>query len=178
MKDRAETELVQDAMAGDLASFGELCERYFCSMVAIGYACLRDHHLAEDIAQEAFAKALVKLPHLQQPERFGSWLARICRNSARDVLRKKTEVNNVADFTRFPGRTACENSDHAVEKAIGKLSPAARELIVLRYYHKMSYEQMTEVLGLSKAAINGRLNRAKQKLAKILKRDGFPEYKS
>ncbi len=165
-------------MAGNLASFGELCERYYCSMVAIGYACLRDHHLAEDIAQEAFAKALVKLPHLEQPDRFGIWLAKICRNTARDVLRKKTEVNNVPDLTGFPGRTSSENSNHEVEKAIGKLPPAARELIALRYYHQMSYEQMTEVLGLSKAAINGRLNRAKQKLAKILKRDGFPEHES
>jgi len=48
-------------------------------------------------------------------------------------------------------------------------------LIVLRYYNKLSYEEIASVSGVSRAAINGRLARAKRKMAKYLKRNGFPE---
>jgi len=47
--------------------------------------------------------------------------------------------------------------------------------VVLRYYNGLSYEQIASVLGISQATINGRLSRAKRKMAKYLRRNGFPE---
>jgi len=65
--------------------------------------------------------------------------------------------------------------DDAVKRAVWQLPASARELVVLRYYDNMTYQQMSEILGLSTQAINGRLTRAKRKIANYLKRDGFPE---
>jgi len=48
-------------------------------------------------------------------------------------------------------------------------------LIVLRYYDGLSYEEISSVLGISKATINGRLTRAKRKIARYLQRNGFLE---
>lgn len=70
--------LIKGAIAGDGDCFTELCRRYYASMVAIGHSILGDRHLAEDAAQQAFAKAAVKLPALKRLEKFGPWLAAIC----------------------------------------------------------------------------------------------------
>lgn len=64
---------------------------------------------------------------------------------------------------------------HAVRSALRKLPHSARELIILRYYDNLSYEQISSVLGLSLATINGRLHRAKKLLAKVIKEEGVLE---
>jgi len=53
VRDKSETVLIESVLAGDIDSFGELGRRYWPAMVAIAYAVLGDHHLAEDAAQEA-----------------------------------------------------------------------------------------------------------------------------
>jgi len=58
--------LVEAAIDGDVESFTELCRRYYPAMVAIAHSVLGDRHLAEDAAQQAFAKAAVMLPQLKQ----------------------------------------------------------------------------------------------------------------
>jgi len=68
-----------------------------------------------------------------------------------------------------------DDTTETVREAISKLSVSARELIFLRYYDGMSYEQMSEVLNISEQAINGRLRRAKKKMADYLRRNGFGE---
>ena len=67
------------------------------------------------------------------------------------------------------------DGDGTVKRALTQLSAEAQELIVLRYYNDCSYEQISAVMGLSGPAINGRLTRAKKKLAKYLKRHALAE---
>lgn len=84
MKDLDDGTLVRRALRAEPESFGELCRRYYHSLIAIADSVLLDHHLAEDAAQEALAEACRELASLKNPERFGPWLASICRNVARD----------------------------------------------------------------------------------------------
>ena len=69
----------------------------------------------------------------------------------------------------------CDSPVKVVRSAIDELPDPMREVLLLRYYDDRSYEQMSAVLGLSKSAINGLLTRAKQKLAKSLRRRGVLE---
>jgi RNA polymerase sigma-70 factor (ECF subfamily) len=74
--------------------------------------------------------------------------------------------------------TADDSSDdgiRAVRQALEQLPVSTKELVVLRYYDGLSYDEISSVLGISKASINGRLTRAKRKMAKYLQRDGFLE---
>ena len=163
-------ELVNAAQTGDLECFGELGRRYFNVLRAVAYNVLGDHHLAEDAAQESLAKALVNLVKLRQPERFASWLRKICLNVAHDMRTDKADQAVAMDSSHVEDRNP-EGDDHeAVHQALGRLAPEAKELITLRYYNNCSYEQISAVMGMSKPAINGRLTRAKQKLAQYLKR--------
>jgi len=84
-----DTTLVKAAIKGDPESFTELCRRYYPAMVAIAHSILGDRDLAEDAAQTAFAKAAVKLPQIKNETKFPGWLAVICRNAARDLIRRE-----------------------------------------------------------------------------------------
>ncbi|NIP54546.1 MAG: RNA polymerase sigma factor [Phycisphaerae bacterium] len=170
-----QTELVEDALNGDIDSFGRLAARYYASMVAVAYAVLADHQLAEDAAQEAFARALTNLSKLRKPDKFAPWLARICRNVARDMVASRARMINPEDLSPAPNCNSPDDDLEAVRRAIEHLPVGAREVIVLRYYNGLSYEEISSVLGISKQTINGRLTRAKRKIAKYLKRSGFLE---
>ncbi len=146
-------------------------------MVAIAYSVVSDHQLAEDAAQESFARALVSVRKLKNRTRFAPWLAAICRNVAKDMVAAKARRVNAADLSQATGGGHNENG-MLIRRAIEQLPGPARELIVLRYYNNLSYEEIGSVLEISKASINGRLARAKRKMADYLKRNGFPENRS
>ena len=173
--DKTETKLVEAAVGGDIEGFGKLCQRYYAAMVAIGYSVLGDHQLAEDAAQESFARALVNLKNLKNKTRFAPWLAAICRNVSKDMLTIKVRQISSSGLSQVAQNDNRVQSNQEVSRAIEQLPVSAKELVVLRYYNGLSYEQIASVLGISQAAINGRLTRAKRKIAKYLRRNGFPE---
>ena len=170
-----DTALVKAAIDGDADSFTELCRRYYPAMVAIAHSILGDRHLAEDAAQQAFAKAAVKLPQLKRKSRFAGWLAAICRNAARDMARRTEAFYSTENLSTIAAESDQNDTTEAVRNALGKLSASARKVVFLRFYDGMSYEQISAVLGISEQAINGRLRRAKKKMADYLRRSGFGE---
>jgi RNA polymerase sigma-70 factor (ECF subfamily) len=175
---KPDTVLVKAAINGDADSFTELCRRHYPAMVAIAHSSLGDRHLAEDAAQQAFAKAALKLPQLKNESRFAGWLAVICRNVAKDMARNVgagLRVCPTDDLSMIAAKSRDDDTTETIREAISKLSASARELIFLRYYDGMSYEQISAVLGISEQAISGRLRRAKKKMADYLRRNGFGE---
>ena len=69
-----DTATVKAAIKGDIDSFTQLARHYYPAMVAIAHSVLGDRDLAEDAAQEAFARAAVRLPQLRQKRKFAGWL--------------------------------------------------------------------------------------------------------
>ena len=175
MQKDLEKELVEATVGGDLESFGELCRRYYAPMVAVAYAVLSDHQLAEDAAQESFARALVRVRSLKDQAKFAPWLAAICRNVAKDMAVARTRQTSTEDLSQVAQRNNDDESSREVRHAIERLPAPMKELIVLRYYDNLSYERMASVLGISPAAVNGKLARAKRKITCYLRKSGFPE---
>ena len=177
MPEKPDSALVEAAASGDADSFTELCRRYYPAMVAIAHSVLDDRHRAEDAAQQAFVKAARKLPQLKNKNKFAGWLAVICRNAAKDMGRSTEKFRSVDDLSLVAAESQENDLTDAVKKALGELSASAREVIFLRYYDGMSYERISAVLGISEQAINGRLRRAKKKIANYLRRNGVDEVK-
>ena len=175
MPERSEIHLIEAATGGDIESFGELCQRYYAAMAAIAYAVLNDHQLAEDAAQESFARALVRIKSLKERTKFAPWLAAICRNVAKDMIATRAKQISTKDISQVDKVENPDENDRAISRAIEQLPESAKDLVVLRYYDGLSYEQISSVLGISKASINGRLTRAKRKMADYLRKNGFPE---
>lgn len=175
MSSNSEVKLVEDAQNGHLDSFGVLYERYHSSMVALAYSALADRDLAEDVAQEVFAIACRDIGGLKNKDKFAAWLAGICRNTARQVLRSKNKMDAMDPRPNKEDSFSQEHRFDVVRRALWQLRPTDRELIVLRYYDNLPYEQIAQVLDISVQAVNGRLIRTKRKIAKILKRNGLTE---
>ncbi|MCP4262169.1 MAG: sigma-70 family RNA polymerase sigma factor [Planctomycetes bacterium] len=180
MKDNTEQNLVQAASNGDTDSFGRLCERYYSAMVAIAYSQLADRGLAEDAAQEAFFAAFRDISKLKNANHFGRWLAKISRNIASDMARarrrdKLIPIENCDSVSNDEDKG--DNNVEVVRRIISDLPVKLREVIYLRYYDKMSYQQISNLLGISQEAVNGRLRRAKKLIAKKLLRKGSVEVK-
>ncbi len=175
MAQEPDTALVKAAIEGDAESFTQLAQRYYPAIVAIAHSILDNRHLAEDAAQMALAKAAVKLPQLKDEKKFGGWLATICRNAAKDIARRENNRRTTNELSRVAIKSKRDNPCEIVREALNKLSASAREVIYLRYYDGLSYEKISSVLGISEQAINGRLRRAKRKMAEYLRRKGFNE---
>jgi RNA polymerase sigma-70 factor, ECF subfamily len=170
-----EISLVKAAAEGNVESFTELATRFYMPMVAIAHSITGDRDLAEDAAQQCFARAAVKLNQLKDYRKFAGWLSAICRNEAKDIIRLENYRHNSEKLSE---KTTDSNDNHSyevVKKALSKLSDSSREVIYLRYYDGLSYDKISEVLGISEQAINGRLRRAKKKLEQILKHEGFKD---
>lgn len=165
-------QLVKSAQGGCVESFGELYVRYYSAMVAIGYSVLGDRNLAEDAAQESFAKAAMKLKSLRKPKSFGKWIGMICRNCAIAMQRANGRAKEFLIERALPDES--DEFKKEVSRALSKLKRADREVLVLRYFDSLSYERMSDVLGISVSAVNGRIFRAKKKLKKVLEKDGWP----
>jgi RNA polymerase sigma-70 factor (ECF subfamily) len=172
----SETQLVEAAQNGHLESFGALYERYHSPMVALAYSMLADRDLAEDAAQEVFAVACRDIESLKSKERFAAWLAGICRNVSRQMLRtNRIKPAALSDEHSARSEKDCGDRQETIRLAVWSLREAERELIVMRYFDGFSQAQISEVLDMSPQAVNGRLVRAKRKIAKYLKRNGFTE---
>ena len=167
--------LVKAAIDGNADSFTELATRYYPAMVAVAHSITGDRDLAEDAAQSCFAKAAVKLPQLKSYEKFAGWLAAICRNAAKDIYQRQNVRCTTNAFSKIEFRSEEDDTREVVKDALAKLPDSDREVIYLRYYDGLSYEQISAVLGITEQAINGRLRRAKEKMAKILECEGFKQ---
>jgi RNA polymerase sigma-70 factor (ECF subfamily) len=174
MRDHEDQILVQRALQADPDSFGELCRRYYDSLVAVADSVLQDRHIAEDAAQEALAAACRQLPSLKKPERFGPWVVAICRNVAKDMLRQNLRQRESAQTCARQEPDGQEDDHKAIlDQALQQLPQHLREVVFLRFYNEMSYRQMAKVLGATEQVIDGRLRRAKKKIAVYLKKVGF-----
>ncbi len=168
--------LVEAAQQGRLDSFGALYQRYHKPIVALAYAQLGDKHAAEDAAQEVFAIACRDLRSLRERDKFGAWLGGICRNVTKQMLRVKTRtapLPSEPEDVAPDGQPEREEQWDAVRKAVWKLPEGERELVVMRYFNGFSQARISEVLDMSPAAVNGKLTRAKRRIAQLLERDGF-----
>ncbi len=163
--------MVVAATAGDLAGFAALYKRYYGSMVALAYSVLGEIHLAEDAAQQSFAIACQDLPKLKSKERFGYWLAGICRNTSRQM--RRSQGRRIELDESIPAETERAGFDDTIRQAVWSLRAFYREPIVLRYYNNLPYEQIANVLGTSVGAVNGRIIRAKKKIKKYLECNGI-----
>jgi len=173
--EHSDDDLVRRVVRGDSAAFGLLVERHTQVVYRIVRRMSSDQAEAEAITQEAFLRAWEGLKRSKNVAAFLPWLIRIAVNAARDVWKKARPL----DFADLPGEEVQQLADSAKgpeqivdeDELLGRLAEAVQALplayrmvIALRYEAEMSYEQMSEVLGLPLNTVRTRLHRAKSRL--------------
>jgi RNA polymerase sigma-70 factor (ECF subfamily) len=175
LREDNERAAVEAACKGDSEALAGLYERYYAVMVWVAYSVLLDRGLAEDAAQQAFAKAYVKMRGLKRVDRFGPWLTTICRNAAQDIARARRRdaaLQKIAVIEEA-AQSGSDGFDRAVKDAVDGLPTMYREVVVLHYYSGMSYSQIKSVLGISGDRVKGRLARARRQIQACLENEGF-----
>jgi RNA polymerase sigma-70 factor, ECF subfamily len=172
-----DTDLVTWARQGRREAFDELSRRHYRALYRVALRTLRDVSDAEDATQEAFERAWLALPGFESRAAFGTWMYRIVSN----ICLKKRQQHHLAlpldearhsPETHQPGPEQLverADRDRALRRAIAALPPAQRSPLVLREYAGCSYEEISRTLGISMAAVRGRLHRARVELMKTMR---------
>lgn len=177
-----EQELVTLARAGDEAAFTQLVETYQTAIFNLCYRMLGEPGEAEDAAQEAFLRAYSRLNSYDPTRSFKTWLFSIANHHCIDRLRKRRLIwLSIEDEPLAPHPALREQSpgpeeasvrreqSEAMQKHLAKLSPDDRQVIVMRYWSDLSYEEIADATKTTVSAVKSRLHRARGAIAELMR---------
>ncbi len=176
-----EKDLICRAARGDAEAFRQLVEAYQTPAYRLA-ARMCGPDSAEDVTQEAFLAAWRALPEFRGDCRFSTWLYRLVSNAAIDCLRrekKHRDTGDVDDLELPDGgpspQEQAERSDtrDAVRRALDRLSPEHRQVLLLRFMQELDYGEIARALNVSEGTVKSRINRAKSKLREVLAAGNF-----
>src|ERR1700741_3852168 len=184
----ADAELVAATKKGDELGFERLAKRHQRRIFALAFRYTRVREDAEDIVQETFQKAFVHLQKFEEKSSFSTWLTGIAINEALMSLRRRRALREVpaddssgdngttpgldlADASPNPEATYLQKEEaRIVSAAIRHLRPGMRRAVELRDLGDLSTQETARRMGLSVAAIKGRVFHARKELGKALRR--------
>jgi len=191
-----ESRIVQKVIKGDVNAFETLVLAYEKNVYNIALRMTGNSEDASDMTQEAFIKAYNSLQSFRGDSKFSVWLYRIATNVCLDFLRSKSrrptvslsvednegdEVQlDVADESQSPELLLDRQmTRESVRRGLETLSPEYRQILLLREIQGLSYEEISQVLGLEAGTVKSRIFRARKKLCAFLLQDGnIPEFTS
>ena len=168
-----DTEDVRAAASGDRVAFQRLYRRhvdrvYGALLRLAGY----DHARAEDLTQDAFVRAWQKLAEFRHESAFGTWLYRLAVNVAlMDIRSRGANPVGFVDEESLPehGDTPfCAAEREELERAVGKLPPRARAVLVLHDIEGWKHEDISQELDMAVGTSKAQLHRARALLRKLL----------
>lgn len=158
-------------------ALAELTRRHAEAVYRVALSVTRSHEQAEDVAQDALLKAWQALPTFRGDAPLKNWLLRITHNTAISALRKQRDLHlDPTDLPEAPvpphlsveARVADRMSIDAFEAALDRLDELGRAVVVLREVEGLSYEEISQVLGVALPTVKTRLLRARRLLATAL----------
>ena len=160
---------MRHTQAGSREAFGLLVVRYSRSVRAICLSRLGVHDDLDDLVQDAFLRAYQGLARLEDPNRFGAYVHRIAQNICVDRLRRRgrnpvsLEEVDLAPPAE-PGRLTDVREERLgrLRRLVGQMPEALREAVMMFYFQEQSHAEIADQLGVTEAAVNQRLHRARQ----------------
>jgi len=170
------TTLVRKAQSGDREAFGELFERFQGHVFAIALRRLGEFNEAQELCQDVFVQAMLKMDQLREPECFAGWLRSITHRMAINRMVRRTpelptdqEVLDSAcidkDIDPLDHVFASENED-LLHDGLERLRELDRETLVAFYVNGHSLIEMSDEFDAPLGTIKRRLHVARKRLAK------------
>ena len=186
-------ELLARAQGGDMSAFEALVDRHEEKVYGLALRMTRSEADAAEITQDTFLSAYQHLNEFRGEAAFGSWVHRIAANNALMRLRRQkvldmvsedglpgpefTDLGSLADVPesdwsrRADDQLLDEELGRAIQEATDALPEGYREVFLLKDVEGLSYEEISEMVGISIPAVKSRLHRARLALREAI--DGF-----
>jgi RNA polymerase sigma-70 factor (ECF subfamily) len=165
---RSEAALVRAARRGDAAAVDELFRRHWPSAYRAAYLVIGDAGAAEDVAQEAFLKAIAALDRFDRRRPLGPWLHRIAVNRAIDHARSRAQRHEAPGAVEPAAFAASEGISEELMTALAGLAADHRAVIVLRHLLGYTPGEIARMLDLPRGTVNSRLRRGLDALREAL----------
>lgn len=166
---------IRRCLDGDASAFEPLVERYHRPLFRVAARMLGDREEARDVTQTAFLKAYVSLASCDGERRFFSWIYRIVVNECLNTLRSRRPMQPLSPKDEqlrgpgSPGEGAEAAERHArIRRALLQLTAEQRDVIVMRHFAELSYEEIATDLGIPEKTVKSRLFSARQRLCALL----------
>jgi RNA polymerase sigma factor (sigma-70 family) len=174
-----ERELVRKCRAGDARFFEPLVRAYEPRALRLAVALVGDGEDARDAVQDAFVRAWSALDRFDDGRPFGPWFFRILTNRCRDLLRRRRSRfrSEALDLATLQVASPAEAPDAAAERvarterlwqALARLSPAHREILVLKELEDLPYPAIAMALQVPEGTVASRLYHARRALRSAL----------
>jgi RNA polymerase sigma-70 factor (ECF subfamily) len=174
---------IEQAKNGDQIAFTFLLDQYWNEVYGFMLKRTENETDAEDISIETFAKAFDKINTYNPEFQFNTWLIAIAKNVHIDLLRKKkssllVEITDEEDYQAYnvPDSSPSAEDELITEqnlsqllRYIKELKPPYQEVIQLRYFQEMSYQEISDKIQEPLSNVKIKLLRAKKLLAEIIK---------
>lgn len=169
----------------DLQCFEDLIALIYEDLFRFIYSIAKEQTAAEDALQNALLAAYKNFDSLQDKSKFKSWMFTIARRETLSLIKKsKREIpsegaglevvlNSNEEFVLPEELLLTQELREVIVKAINDLKPEMREIVTLRYYKEMSFEEIAYVLNTNVNTVRTRHMRAKNKINKYLKENYF-----
>jgi RNA polymerase sigma-70 factor (ECF subfamily) len=176
---RTEQELIKATLEADPQAFNDLVDRFSARLFSAMLHIVGSHVEAEEVVQETFVQAYLKLNTFQGNSQFFTWLYRIAFNNclsrrrrridlSLDISREATGLDPI-DASESPDQPMLrEERVRMVHQALQMLSEEHRTILVLREMQEMAYEEIAEVLQINLGTVRSRLSRARAQLKSCL----------
>ena len=183
----SDAELARQALAGSQDAFRMLVTRYASAAVNVAARLVHDRALAEDLALEAFVRAVARLKTYDPERKFSSWFFQVLHHVAIDYLRRKRldtvslDTLESAGYAGPPTAPSASPAAEAERSALGaalsaallQLRPEYREPLVLRYQQGLAVGEIAGILELPEGTVKTYLHRGRKELAGILEAAGW-----
>ncbi len=185
LKSKTDEQLVELAVSDDPEAFGEIVRRWERKIFALCFGMLGREDDAKDAAQEAFIAAYKNLSNFRGEAKVSSWLHRIAVNQCLTTKRRQKSRSEdfiddedgtgesvfVASANFSPARTT-ERSErmNLVRQAVGALPSELRQVIIMKEFEEMTFQEISDVLELPLSTIKSRLYTALKQLKMKLER--------
>ena len=162
---------VARCLKGEPAAFETLVRRYQGILYNVAYRLTANREDARDIAQNTFIKAFERLETYDPTRKFFSWIYRIAVNESLNY-RRQHQATEPLDPSLQAARAVdpverAETADR-VQTALMALTPEYREVIIMRYFIDLSYEEISEAIGIPEKTVKSRLFSARERLGRLL----------
>jgi RNA polymerase sigma-70 factor (ECF subfamily) len=180
-----EEELIKDFQDNNtMGAYEILVKRYKDPLMNFVYRFVGDRDVCTDIVQDTMIKFYLNKDSYRSFAKFSTWIYTIAGNLAKNELKRRRRRNILSlsndddeksiqvedkSFLAPDKATDSEIKNEIIQKALLKVKPVYREVVILRDIQELSYEEISEITGLAIGTVKSRINRGRAQLQKLLK---------